>query len=316
MNRSLKFSSLVLTALLGLLFVSARPVVHVDANSVATVAGNALKLKLMSLNVRYENDDDSGTRNWSQRVIGIVKMLHREQADVIGVQEALHGQAADLWASLSDYQFEGVGRDDGNCQGEYAGVFYRQERFEKDPADCGTFWLSDTPELVGSKTWGNQIPRITTWLRLIDRRSKRGFYVFNTHWDHKNQPSRELAARLIARRIDERRHPNDPYVLMGDFNSIQTNPGIAYLLGQPAQLAGQASFWKHGLLDPFQLLHPNQTDSRTLHFWTNQTRGNLKVDHIFTSQGAAISVAKILVGAQPMVSDHFPITAELSFPAN
>ena len=81
--------------------------------AVAVVADGGMELQLMSFNVRYENREDPGSRAWRQRVIGAVRMIREEAPDVIGVQEALHGQAADLWASLPDYEFFGVGRDDG-----------------------------------------------------------------------------------------------------------------------------------------------------------------------------------------------------------
>ncbi|RYD17136.1 MAG: hypothetical protein EOP88_28180, partial [Verrucomicrobiaceae bacterium] len=73
----------------------------------------AIALRLMSFNVRYENPNDSNTRSWRQRLVGSVRMIQREQPDIMGIQESLHGQAADLWASLPDYEFFGVGRDDG-----------------------------------------------------------------------------------------------------------------------------------------------------------------------------------------------------------
>lgn len=275
----------------------------------------ALELGLMSFNVRYENPDDRDAHAWRQRVVGAVKMLHRQQPDVFGVQEALHGQAADLWASLPDYEFYGVGRDDGKRAGEYSGLFYLRDRFEADAADCGTFWLSDQPETVGSKTWGNEIPRVAVWLHLVDRGTGRGFYVFNTHWDHKNQPSRERAALLIARRIDARKHADEPVVLLGDFNSLEANPGLVYLAGKRASVAGADQVWGNGLLDTFQFLHANERNRRTLHFWGGTLEGNVKVDHILVSRGAKVETAEIVSQDKPMVSDHFPVMSRVVFPS-
>ncbi len=274
----------------------------------------ALELRLISFNVRYENDGDTGSRAWRQRVLGSVHLLRARSPDVIGVQEALHGQAADLWASLPEYEFFGVGRDDGKRAGEYSGLFYQRDRFEADAADCGTFWLSDTPEVVASKTWGNEIPRVAVWLHLLDRSTGRGFYVFNTHWDHKNQASREKAAILIADRIDARKHADQPVILLGDFNSNESNAGMAYLVGKRTRLAGSERMWQNGLLDTFQALHPGEKNCRTLHFWTGSTEGNLKIDHILVSKGARIADAEILSGDRPMVSDHFPVISRVVFP--
>jgi len=274
----------------------------------------ALELRLMSFNVRYENDGDAGARAWRQRVPGAVHMIRAQKPDVFGVQEALHGQAADLWASLPDYEFFGVGRDDGKRAGEYSGIFYQRDRFEADAMDCGTFWLSDTPEVTGSHTWGNEIPRVATWLRLTDRATGRGFYVFNTHWDHKNQPSRERAALLLADRIDARSHADEPVALIGDFNSIEANPGLSYLVGKRVTVAGADRTWGNALVDTFQSLHADQKNRRTLHFWTDTTQGHVKVDHIFVSRGASIKEAEILSKDKPMVSDHFPVMSRVVFP--
>ena len=273
-----------------------------------------LELRLMSFNVRYENPEDSGSRAWRQRIVGAVRMIREEAPDVFGVQEALHGQAADLWASLPDYEFVGVGRDDGKKAGEYAGIFYRRDRFEADPSDGGTFWLSDTPEKPGSKSWGNHIPRAVAWLRLVDRSTQRGFYVFNTHWDHKHQGSREQAALLLARRIDARKFPGLPVVVLGDFNAVERNPGVSYLSGNRVPLAGRDEAWNYRLIDTFQALHPSEPARTTLHFWKGTRAGSLKVDHILVSEGAAILAAEIRDHDQPMVSDHFPVTARVVFP--
>ena len=277
-------------------------------------ADGVVELNLMSFNVRYESPEDRDSRAWRERVAGAVRMIRRQRPDCIGVQEALHGQAADLWASLPDYEFFGVGRDDGKQDGEYSGIFYQRERFCPDPTDCGTFWLSDTPEQAGSKTWGNEIPRVAAWLRLVDLATGRGFYVFNTHWDHRHQESRERAAMLISQRIDGRKHAEEPVALIGDFNSVESNPGMIYLTGRSVILAGSQQIWANGLRDAYQILHASEKNRRTLHFWRDSRKGPLKVDHILVSRGAEIGAAEIVSGDKPMVSDHFPVNARVKFP--
>jgi endonuclease/exonuclease/phosphatase family metal-dependent hydrolase len=266
-------------------------------------ADGVVELNLMSFNVRYEAPEDRDSRAWRQRIAGAVRMIRRQRPDCIGVQEAQHGQAADLWASLPDYEFFGVGRDDGKQDGEYSGIFYQRERFRPDVTDCGTFWLSDTPERAGSRTWGNEIPRAAAWLRLVDLATGRGFYVFNTHWDHRHQQSRERAAMLISKRIDGRKHADEPVALIGDFNSIESNPGMIYLTGRRATLAGSEQIWPNGLLDAYQSLHAGEKNRRTLHLWRDSREGPLKVDHVLVSRGAGIETAEIVSGDKPMVSD-------------
>lgn len=283
-------------------------------NTVAVRADGAIALSLMSFNIRYENSDDRGSRSWHERLAGAVKMIRREAPDVIGVQEALHGQAADLWASLPGYAFFGIGRDDGLRAGEYSGIFYRNDRFRPDAADQGTFWLSATPETPGSRTWGNEIPRVATWLRLTDLATGRGFYMFDTHFDHRSQESRERAALLIAKRIDARAHPDDPVILLGDLNSFENNASVRYLTGRQVGIAGEKRAWKTPLTDAYQTLHPRVKDRRTAHFWRTGIDPAFKLDYIFVSPGARIESAEIVRGDKPPVSDHYPITARVLFP--
>jgi endonuclease/exonuclease/phosphatase family metal-dependent hydrolase len=282
--------------------------------TVAVAADGRMELRLMSFNVRYETPEDPGARAWRQRVIGVVSMIREEIPDVIGVQEALHGQAADLWASLPDYEFFGVGRDDGSRAGEYAGIFFRRDRFEQDQSDSGTFWLSDVPEQPGSKTWGNGIPRVASWIRLTDRATQRGFYVFNTHWDHRHQGSREKAALLLADRITKRRFPDQPVVLLGDFNAVDTNPGLVYLTGRRVSVAGREQASGSRMIDVFQALNAGARERTTLHFWKGSRAGLLKVDHILVSEGAQVITSRIRDDDKPMISDHFPVTARVVFP--
>jgi endonuclease/exonuclease/phosphatase family metal-dependent hydrolase len=270
--------------------------------AVPVAADGSLELRLATFNLRYENHDDDGPRAWRRRITHIVRMIREEQTDVLGIQEAMHGQAADLWASLPDFEFFGHARGDGARNGEYAGIFFRHDRFEPDRSDRGTFWLSDTPETPGSATWGNTIPRTATWLRLTDRASQRSFYVFNTHWDHRGQPSRLRAADLLATRINQRRHPQEPVVLLGDFNALPHNPAIRSLTTQT------------GLVESLATANQKRTASPTLHFWRGSAAGPIQVDHIFVSPEADVLSARIRNHDQPFLSDHFPVTAHIIFP--
>lgn len=121
-----------------------------------------MELNVMSFNIRYENDKDRGIRAWTERVVGVVGAVREEKVDLLGIQEGLHGQVADLRASLMDYHFAGAGRDDGKRAGEYAGLFFRRDRFEKDEEKSGMIWLSATPEVPGSMTWATGYPESRT----------------------------------------------------------------------------------------------------------------------------------------------------------
>jgi endonuclease/exonuclease/phosphatase family metal-dependent hydrolase len=279
--------------------------------AVVVVEDGVMELKAMTFNIRYENAEESGRRNWAERVANIVGMIRKEAPDLLGIQEGLHGQVADLRASLSDYDFSGCGRDDGKRAGEYAGIFYLRDRFELDTGRSGMIWLSDTPEIAGSKTWGNEIPRVATWLRLRDRASGQALWVINMHLDHKNQPSREKAVSLMARRLVEMNQEGDAVVWLGDFNAVEGNPALKILCGKAAAQPPVPGF--QGLVETFDALHANERKRGTLHFWMSDPNRQWKVDHIFASKGAQILESRILKSGEPYLSDHFPVMARLRF---
>lgn len=283
--------------------------------AIAVREDGVLALKLASYNVRYEDPSLAGPRNWKNRSMGVVRTVMNISPDILAVQEAMHGQVADMRASLSDYDFIGVGRDDGQRAGEYSGFFYQRDRFVIDDSEQGTFWLSDTPTAPGSKGWGNKFPRSVTWARLTDRATARGFYVFAAHFDHQNQASRERGAAALAQRIDQRLHRNEPVVLMGDFNATRQNPSVAYLEGKTASLNGRKEVWKSGLINAFHTRHPEMGNRTTLHLYKGDGRG-YHVDHILISREAKVVDATIVVTGEPFPSDHFPVVATVEFPRN
>ena len=288
--------------------------------TVAVREDGVLELTLCSFNIRYEGDQDRGWRSWPNRIDRVVGTLRVIDPDVLGLQEARHGQAADLRASLPDYGFFGVGRDDGKRGGEYSAILWKKNRFAADVEDQGTFWLSDFPDKPGSKTWGNEVVRVATWVRLGDRSTGRSFYVFNTHWDHRSQPFRERAAPMLAARIDARRHAEDPVVLLGDFNATRGNPAVEYFVGEKVSLAGKSlDRWANAMADPYQKLKGSEKNRRTLHFWEadgGSRLNRLKVDHILVSRGARLMDAGITKGAtrRTQPSDHYPVWAKVAWP--
>ncbi len=273
----------------------------------AEADGAKNELHVMSFNIRYGTTND-GPDHWEKRKEQVFELIGRSDCDLIGLQEALRFQIDEIRAAVPVYGEIGVGRDDGRTKGEYSGILYRTDRLIV--AEAGTFWLSDTPEVPGSMTWGNRITRICTWARFIHKPSGKAFYHFNTHFDHQSQPSREKAAVLVARRIRDRQHP-DPVVFTGDFNAGESNPAVRYLSGD-LDLDGKTPV---PFVDSFRLLHPDATDVGTFHAFKGTRTGD-KIDYIFVQPDTKVLEARIWHdnenGRYP--SDHFPITARLVLP--
>lgn len=175
---------------------------------------DASELVVMSYNLRYASSQPPNA--WQNRRPVMKEVLHMYQPDLIGTQEGVYHQLKDIAADLPDYAWIGTGRD-GGSRGEFMTIFYRKDRFE--PLEYDHFWLSDTPDVIGSSTWGNTNRRMVTWVRFRDNTTGREFYFWNTHLDHALQPAREKGAELIRKRIEALSKPL-PLLLVGDFNAV------------------------------------------------------------------------------------------------
>ena len=189
-----------------------------------TACGSATSLSVMTFNMRYDNPED-GQNNWRfrrERVAGVIKA---QEVDVLGTQELLSNQFNDLSGLLTGYQGVGVGRLDGVESGEYCAVFFRKDRFTL--LDSGTFWLSETPEVVGSLGWDGACERIATWVVLRDRDGRELFFI-DTHLDHVGQVARDEGVSLLMKRI-EPLSGGRPVILTGDFNSEPGSSVVAHV---------------------------------------------------------------------------------------
>ncbi|MCL4550103.1 MAG: endonuclease/exonuclease/phosphatase family protein [Bacteroidetes bacterium] len=250
-------------------------------------------LKVMTFNIRYGAAND-GENNWRFRKGYAAETIQKFDPDILGLQEALKFQIDDLLKQMPRYKLVGVGRDDGKEAGEYSCILFKKERFKIDSTQ--TFWFSDSPEVPGSKSWGNEITRICTWARMTDKTSGKTFYAFNVHLDHQSQPSREKSAQLLIKRIGEK---NLPIILTGDFNSTEDNPAIKTVLTS-------------GLIDTFRTLHKPGPNQGTFHAFKGNTDGE-KIDYIFVSKEFKPVSSEIITTSYngKFPSDHFPVSAEI-----
>ena len=289
-------TSILLVALLfgGAWIASAEP----PAASPAPQA--AQDLNVMSFNIRYGTARD-GDNAWELRRSALIETIDAFRPDVLGVQEALHFQLDELVVAMPRYQRIGVGRTDGVKAGEYAAILIDRSRL--DVLEGATFWFSDTPGVPGSTSWGNDITRICTWARLRDRASGGSFYVYNVHWDHRSQPSRERSGALLLQTIIGRGFGEDPVIVTGDFNAGETNPAFRQLLEAPKAL----------LVDTFRLIHPMAGEVGTFNGFEGATSGE-KIDAVLASGGWEVVAAQIDRAARQgrYPSDHFPVTATLT----
>jgi endonuclease/exonuclease/phosphatase family metal-dependent hydrolase len=258
------------------------------------------RLRVMTYNVRAAVD--APPRDWSSRLRQMKEMLREERPDLLGVQEPMWGQMRDLAAALPGYGWIGLGCA-GGTRSEFEAIFYRRSRFQVLEFDH--FWLSDTPMVIGSATWGNSYIRMVTWAKFRDRRTGRVFYQVNTHLDESSENARVKSAVLILRRVRGFQR-GVPVILTGDFNAAAGGSEPYRLLTGPDAFA-----------DTWKTAARRGPAYGTLGDWRPPVPGADRLDWVLTRGAARTDWTKIVTyrkgGRYP--SDHFPVIARLSIGA-
>ena len=257
-------------------------------------------LHVMSYNLRFASH--KRPNSWTQRRPVMAELLRREQPTVIGTQEGLYGQLKDIDEDLPDhYDWIGVGRA-GGSRDEFMAVFYDTRRLE--PLEFDNFWLSDTPEAVGSRSWGNRTIRMATWVRFADLRTGREFVVVNTHFDDRSAEARRRSAALIRDRINAFA-PTLPVVLTGDFNSAAERSAPYEILTRGA-----------GLADTWLTAATQRTPQyMTWHGYRLLVPYGPRIDWMLTKGAVTVEAAAINTFTRDgqFPSDHLPVQTLLRF---
>lgn len=254
---------------------------------------------VMSFNLRHAGD--KRPNSWAERRPAMAELLRATRPAVIGTQEGLFQQLSDIEADLDRrYAWIGTGRS-GGSRGEFMAVFYDTGRLA--PVEYEHYWLSDTPDVIGSNTWGGSSIRMVTWVRLRDLWTGGEFYVVNTHLDVSSRLARTRSAELIVRRLGDLDR-SLPVVLTGDFNvPAHADPVYDTLLGA-------------GLADSWDSAERRGTVYATFHGYGPLVPDGDRIDWILTSPGVRTLSAEIdtfsLGGQFP--SDHLPVRARLALP--
>ncbi len=183
----------------------------------------AQDVKLITYNIRYANSGDKENA-WEHRKVKVKNLISFYQPDIFGIQEGLFDQVDYLKKQLEDYDYVGVGRDDGKTKGEFSAIFYNSKFYEV--VDNETFWLSPTPDKI-SVGWDAAMERICTYTQLRHIITGKKIWIFNTHFDHRGALARKNSAVLIIEKIKKRLAiDKEPVVLMGDFNATEDKAPI------------------------------------------------------------------------------------------
>lgn len=256
-------------------------------------------LDLMTYNLRYASA--TGANAWPTRRPVMRNLLLTAKPDIFGTQEGLYPQLKAIASDLPAYDWIGLGRE-GGSRGEFMAVFFRRDRFE--PLEFDHFWLSDTPDVIGSATWGNNVRRMLTWVHFEDRETGKRFHFWNTHFDHQVENARQKAAALVLERI-RKVDAATPLVLLGDFNAESGRSRSYEIL---VKEGGLRDTWHDAAAR-------SEADANSFNDFSPLRREGIRIDWILCRGAARIDHAAVVTtkAGDQWPSDHCPVTTRLTW---
>ncbi len=266
-------------------------------------ATDARSLRVMTFNIRYGTAND-GENSWPQRRELLCQTIRAYDPDILTLQEALPLQIDFLLKALPAYQHVGRSREKDNADGEQCAMLLRRARFEIRQSD--TFWLSETPQVVGSQSWDASLPRIATWVEVSDRwAAGRLLRCYNVHLDHIGKQSRLESARLVRACVDE---SNEMAVIVaGDFNAADDSEVHAALIESQHNDAR--------LTNALRSACPTRGRNENTYHGFGGPQPGKPIDWILFNGRLKCVTASINRAAREdrYPSDHFPVQAELRY---
>lgn len=267
----------------------------------ATAINAQHTLRVMTFNIRLNTTSDS-LNAWPYRKDNVASQILFHKIELLGVQEALHDQMLDLQQRLPQFKYVGGGRDDGKTKGEYSSIFYDTTKLQLLASSM--FWLSETTAVAGSKGWDAAITRIVTWAKFRDKRSKKIFFAFNTHFDHMGKIARRESAKLVLQKVKEIAGTT-PAVITGDFNAEPSDEPIQVIVDKNNPLR---------LTDSKELSQtPHYGPTGTFTGFQSKERNDQPIDYIFLKGNWNVlshaTISQTWMGR--FASDHYSVMAEL-----
>ena len=267
-----------------------------------TTAASAASPSPAPINVATYNLRNSGANDgpnaWPARKDMVKALIRYHEFDILGTQEGLPDQIADL-AHMEEFDHVGVGRDDGKSAGEHSAIFFRKSRFSL--LGKGDFWLSETPDRPSFGWDARCCHRLVSWARLRDRSSSRVLFVFSLHFDHEGELARRASADLVLRKIAEIAR-GEPAICVGDFNSTP----------ETVQMQTMAK----AMRDAFRVSKaPPYGPGGTFNGFHRDAAPAERIDYIFVDRYFDVLKYAALSDSldQRYPSDHFPVVARVVF---
>ena len=275
------------------------------------------KMRVGTYNIRCISKSDQGERSWNDRRKDFFAHLRKLDMDVFGLQEVTAGQYKEIEKEFSDYAMVGRFREAKDFTGEAVPVCYRKSRFDLEKS--GTFWLSETPDVPGSKSWDTGCTRICTWTLLKDMKTGKTFCFTNAHTDHKSELARKNGMLLIAKRMREFAPEGTPVVFIGDHNCTETSEpakAISAILKDALHISETppSGSWRSYAGWKYADSELTITEALKLPPAKREKKG-CRIDYIYVSDGIKVKSYSTLNDPRPGTrlypSDHFPVVADI-----
>lgn len=251
-------------------------------------------MKICTFNLR--KNCDKGLQSFRKRFPLIKVFFEKEAPDITGFQEVMPGPLKKLARNLKDYEFYGVGRMAGNKE-ESVPIAWKKDKFTC--LDKGTFWLSDTPDVPGSKAFDCYWPRICSWVKL---QSEEGvLLVYNVHLDHRSEPARQLGTKLVKEHMAKNVISDKAgLMIMGDFNVFPDSDVVAKM-AEPFVSADDVNVALKDITENLEYSYQG---------YGLEARKE-KIDYIYVSEGLKAEDPSYLYEyineKGTYISDHFPV---------
>lgn len=252
-------------------------------------------IRVASYNIRMSTENDKENA-WSKRKDRVNELIQYHEFDIMGTQEGFKSQLEDI-TRLKNYAYVGSGRDDGKAAGEHSAIFYKKDRFKL--LKSGDFWFSETPNVVGKGWDARCCNRICSWAKFKDLKTKKEFFVFNSHFDHEGVEARRNSGILLIQKIKEIAG-NSPVISMGDFNSTPDTEQIVYMskhLDDAFGASEQNPYGPVGTFNGFKYDAPLKD----------------RIDYVFVSSRFTVKKYGVLTDSyhQKFPSDHLPVVVDV-----
>ncbi len=259
-------------------------------------------LRICSYNIQYPNENGC---KWTYRLDALKGFVKEYRPDIIGSQEPYISQIEDMVEAWEgEYAWFGINNRNETRPPYYPSaafnpVFYRKDRLEL--LDWGIVWY--TPKAT-ERGYGADYSRFMIWAKFRDLRTSMEFYHFNSHFDHRGEEAKRVAAGILVETV-KMIAGDMPAVLTGDYNSTETSPAYSTIMN-----CGFLNNAKLAVKNPKNYLYYSQARYKSIN---TVSQKDVHIDHIFfTPDNSEMESWELVIKTFGGYygSDHLPIVVD------